>query len=69
VPQDKPAEALVLISSFLSDRQLPTENNWWLQNNLCCDRHNRSCSIGSLAYLRAELKLLSQKGHIVGTWL
>ncbi|CAD6238584.1 unnamed protein product [Miscanthus lutarioriparius] len=27
VPQDKPAEALVLISSFLSDRQLPTENN------------------------------------------
>ncbi|XP_066316317.1 serine carboxypeptidase-like 26 [Miscanthus floridulus] len=27
VPQDKPAEALVLISSFLSDRKLPTENN------------------------------------------
>ncbi|KAF8692522.1 hypothetical protein HU200_039623 [Digitaria exilis] len=26
VPQDKPAEALVLINSFLSDRQLPTKN-------------------------------------------
>ncbi|RLM91417.1 serine carboxypeptidase-like 33 isoform X1 [Panicum miliaceum] len=27
VPQDKPAEALALISSFLLDRQLPTKNN------------------------------------------
>ncbi|CAO2202951.1 unnamed protein product [Urochloa humidicola] len=27
VPQDKPAEALVLISSFLSDRQPPTKNS------------------------------------------
>ncbi|WVZ71274.1 hypothetical protein U9M48_019877 [Paspalum notatum var. saurae] len=27
VPQDKPAEALVLINSFLSDRQLPTKDN------------------------------------------
>ncbi|XP_062209921.1 serine carboxypeptidase-like 26 isoform X2 [Phragmites australis] len=27
VPQDKPEEALVIITSFLSDRQLPTKNN------------------------------------------
>ncbi|KAL6626237.1 hypothetical protein ACP70R_029963 [Stipagrostis hirtigluma subsp. patula] len=27
VPQDKPAEALVLINSFISDRRLPTKNN------------------------------------------
>ena len=27
VPQDKPAEALVLIKSFLSDTQLPAKNN------------------------------------------
>ncbi|GJN31971.1 hypothetical protein PR202_gb20435 [Eleusine coracana subsp. coracana] len=27
VPQDKPAEALVIISSFLSGRQLPTRNS------------------------------------------
>jgi serine carboxypeptidase-like clade II len=26
VPQDKPAEALVLINSFLSDRKLPTKD-------------------------------------------
>jgi len=30
VPQDKPAEALVLIKSFLSDTQLPAKNNWGL---------------------------------------